>query len=226
MSKYYERRLSEFDLNPDITLNKDINSIETGVNIDFTDFIKLFEKNKQVTSKRAKADLDIFFSEIIYKAIKDSKLNQKFIFDLRFWQWISINPLKEYCIWRWDINTNSAELQNSPRFIGGGGVTGFSKNTISRLYIPAGILINENIAENLKDGDSLFQSFWSNQQKELSICQSVLSMNKDIFIAAVRCVDGLNTNEIKRLIADLNFRSSSYFLDAMNHEEIYEICNN
>jgi hypothetical protein len=226
MSKYYERRLSEFDIDPKIIINKEINCIETGAAIDFSDFINLFDKNKHITSNVAKANLDISFSEVIYRSIKESKLSQKFIYDLRFWQWICINPLKEYCIWRWDIDTSSNEPQKSARFIGGGGVTGFSKNTISRLYIPAELLINEPSTEDLVDGDSLFQSFWSNQQKELSICQSVLSMNKDIFIAAVRCVDGLDTKEISRLVADLNFRSSSYFLDAMSHEEIYEISNN
>ena len=87
------------------------------------------------------------------------------------------------------------------------------------------MLINEVNVNDLKDGNNLFESFWDNQQKELSICQSTLSMNKDIFIAAVRCVDGLNTDEIKSMMVELNFRSSSYYLDVMNHEEIFTLSN-
>ena len=225
MTKYYEKKITEFDLNPDISLKHEINSIETGSEVDFSDFINFFDNNKDKKIKKAKASLDINFSELIYNAIKESKLDKKFIYDLRFWQWICLNPLNEYCIWRWDVDIESTEPEKTVRFLGGGGVTGFSRNSISRLYIPAEMLINEANVKDLKDGNNLFESFWDNQQKELSICQSILSMNKDIFIAAVRCADGLNTNEIKSMMVELNFRSSSYYLDVMNHEEIFKLSN-
>ena len=72
MSKYYERRLSEFDIDPKIIINKEINCMETGAAIDFSDFINLFDKNKHITSNVAKANLDISFSEDGIKAIANA----------------------------------------------------------------------------------------------------------------------------------------------------------
>tara|TARA_B100000780_G_C21122797_1_gene454975 strand:- start:637 stop:1308 length:672 start_codon:yes stop_codon:yes gene_type:complete len=220
MTKYYEKRVTEFEIDSDLKVKNLINEIETGVSIDFTNFNKYFE-SKRGTKRRS--DLDCELSNIIYEAISKSKLDQKFIYDLRFWQWVCLNPLKEYCIWRWDISLELPEIHKPERFLGAGGVTGFSKNSASRLYIPASILINEIEIKDLEDGNNLFESFWSNQQKELSICQSVLSMNKNVFIAAVRAADGLDTEEIKSLMVELNFLSSSSFLDIMSHEEIYHL---
>tara|TARA_B100000787_G_scaffold71188_1_gene52320 strand:- start:508 stop:1179 length:672 start_codon:yes stop_codon:yes gene_type:complete len=223
VSKYYEKCLTEFNLNSDFSMKSSINEIETGANINFTDFNKFFEANKNI---KQQSKLDMQFSELLYKAISTSNLDQKFVYDFRFWQWICLNPLREFCIWRWDIDLESDVIQTPERFLGGGSVTGFSKNSASRLYFPASILINEPKVSGLKDGATLFESFWKKQQKELSICQSILSMDKNIFIAAVRAADGLSTEEIKRLMADLNFRSSSTFLDVMSHEEIYDISQN
>ena len=61
MTKYYEKKITEFDLNPDFSLKHEINSIETGSEVDFTDFINFFDKNKDKKTKKAKASLDIKF---------------------------------------------------------------------------------------------------------------------------------------------------------------------
>ena len=212
MSKYYEKKISPS------TLELGFNSIEhligndTGVNIDFKEFNEYFHSIKEDESVTIH---DFIFSKLIYEAITTSGLDKKYTHDLRFWQWVCLNEIKEYCLWRWKINEESPKKLD--RFLGSGGVTGFSKNSASRLYFPAKGLMEED------EGEVLLEDFWSLTQKELSISQSTLSINPKIFIALVKATKGLNTGETNKAIVKLNLLKSNLFLDIMDESEILDL---
>lgn len=212
MSKYYKKKISEFDLEQGFNNLDSFEILDTGVEIDFDEFTSYFQSVANDDSVTAH---DFNFSMLIYEAISKSKLDKKFTHDLRFWQWICLNKIKEYCLWRWKIDEEMPKKLN--RFLGSGGVTGFSINSASRLYFPADGLLKEH------DGESLLKDFWSLTQKELSISQSRLSINPKIFIALVKATKGLNTSETNKAIVKLNLLDSNTFLDLMDESEIISL---
>jgi len=212
MSKYYEKKISPSSLELGFDSIEHLTGIDTGVNIDFKEFNEYFYSIKDDESVTIH---DFIFSKLIYEAITSSGLDKKYTHDLRFWQWICLNEIKEYCLWRWKINEESPKKLD--RFLGSGGVTGFSKNSASRLYFPAKGLMEEG------DGEVLLEDFWSLTQKELSISQSTLSINPKIFIALVKATKGLNTSETNKAIVKLNLLKSNLFLDIMDESEILEL---
>ena len=212
MSKYYKKKISEYDLEKGFNSLDSFEALETGVEIDFNEFNTFF---RSVENDDSVTVHDFNFSVLIHGAISKSKLDKKFTHDLRFWQWICLNKIKEYCLWRWKIDEEMPKKLN--RFLGSGGVTGFSINSASRLYFPADGLLKEN------DGESLLKDFWSLTQKELSISQSRLSINPKIFIALVKATKGLNTAETNKAIVKLNLLDSNTFLDLMDEAEIIKL---
>jgi hypothetical protein len=212
MSKYFKNKISEHDLEQGFNNLDSFKALETGVEInidEFNGYLKSVMNDESVTIH------DYNFSVLIHEAILKSKLDKKFTHDLRFWQWICLNKIKEYCLWRWKIDEEMPKKLN--RFLGSGGVTGFSINSASRLYFPANGLLKES------DGESLLKDFWSLTQKELSISQSRLSINPKIFIALVKATKGLNTAETNKAIVKLNLLDSNTFLDLMDESEIIRL---
>lgn len=209
MSKYYQEKVLGSSLEGGFESIASNVTLETGFNINFSDFNSYFS---EVKNEEKRSDHDYMFSKLIFSALEDSNLDKRFTFDLRFWQWISINEIREYVLWRWNINEDS--LNKLERFLGAGGVTGFSTNSASRLYFPAASLLGKD------DGDNLLKEFWKYSQKEQSISQSTLSINPKIFYAIAKATKNLNGNETKAFIIQLNFLKSNLFLDLMDENEI------
>ncbi|MDA7786648.1 DUF6339 family protein [Gammaproteobacteria bacterium] len=212
MSKYFKNKISEHDLEQGFNNLDSFKVLETGVEINFDEFNGYL---KSVVNDDSVTIHDYNFSVLMHEAISKSKLDKKFTHDLRFWQWICLNKIKEYCLWRWKIDEEMPKKLN--RFLGSGGVTGFSINSASRLYFPANGLLKE------RDGESLLKDFWSLTQKELSISQSRLSINPKIFIALVKATKGLNTAETNKAIVKLNLLDSNTFLDLMDESDIIRL---
>jgi hypothetical protein len=212
MTKYYEKKIPQSVLELGFDSIAHLKEIDIKETVDFSEFNDYFNTVKDDESVTVH---DFIFSQLIYKAISNSKLDNKYTFDLRFWQWVCLNEIKEYCLWRWKINADSPKKLD--RFLGSGGVTGFSKNSASRLYFPAKGLLVEN------GGESLLEDFWSLTQKELSISQSTLSINPKIFLALVKATKGLNTGDTNKAIVKLNLLKSNLFLDIMDESEILDL---
>ena len=212
MSKYFKNKISKHDLEQGFNNLDSFKVLETGVEINFDEFNGYL---KSVVNDDSVTIHDYNFSVLMHEAISKSKLDKKFTHDLRFWQWICLNKIKEYCLWRWKIDEEMPKKLN--RFLGSGGVTGFSINSASRLYFPANGLLKE------RDGESLLKDFWSLTQKELSISQSRLSINPKIFIALVKATKGLNTAETNKAIVKLNLLDSNTFLDLMDESDIIRL---
>ena len=108
--------------------------------------------------------------------------------------------------------------QKANRFLGSGGVGGFSNNSASRLFFPVAALKTD------PDAKSLIEHFWSNTQIELSISQSILSLNPKIVIAATRATQGIGSSNVTDAVNDvmvsLNLSSGSTLLDIMEEDEI------
>lgn len=209
MSKYYEQKILESSLEQGFDNISGATTLETGFNINFSRFNEYFNK---VKNDEKYSEHDHMFSKLILDAIQESNLDKKFTYDLRFWQWVCINEIREYVLWRWGIDEDSPK--NFARFLGAGGVTGFSKNSASRLFFPAANLLGKD------DGDNLLKEFWKYTQKELSISQSTLSINPKIFYAIAKATKNLNGDETKDFIIHLNFLKSNLFLDIMDEDEI------
>lgn len=209
MTKYYLQKILESSLEKGFNEIDNEETNETGFNINFSEFKNYFN---EIKNEEKNSEHDFMFSKLIFHAIEDSNLDKKFTHDLRFWQWICINEIREYIFWRWNINEDSPSKY--PRFLGAGGVTGFSKNSASRLYFPAASLLNKD------DGEDLLKEFWKFTQKELSISQSTLSINPKIFYAIAKATKNLNGDETKAFIIQLNFLKSNLFLDLMDENEI------
>ncbi len=212
MTKFYEKKISPSTLELGFDSLGHLTEIDTKESVDFSEFNEYFDSIKNDESVTVH---DFIFSKLIYKAISNSKLDTKHTFDLRFWQWVCLNEIKEYCLWRWKINADSPKKLD--RFLGSGGVTGFSKNSASRLYFPAKGLLAED------DGENLLEDFWALTQKELSISQSTLSINPKIFLALVKATKGLNTGDTNKAIVKLNLLKSNLFLDIMDESEILDL---
>lgn len=209
MTKLYEKKVTPNSLENGLNIEESYATIDTGVKIDFTEFNDFFDTVKDDESIQ-KHDYD--FSKLIFKAISKSGIENKYLYDLRFWQWITLNEIKEYCLWRWKINEEAPTKLN--RFLGAGGVTGFSINSASRLYFPAVAIMQDS------KGDELLKDFWTLTQKELSISQSALSIDPKIYIALVKATKGMKGEAISKTISKLNLLGTSYFLDLMDIEEI------
>ena len=224
-AKYFERKLNINDLDGvDIREAININKIDCDGAINLKSFEEKFsEYQAKDVKQRERAKTDIDFSMLIYKAIAKSDLEERFYYDMRFWQWLCLNDLQEYILWRWDINNENPKRTQYRRFIGAGGVSGFSYNSIARLFIPANILLKE------RDGKSLLKKFWENQQAELQISQCADVLNNKVFVAATRSVvdelkaGGDVTDRIKQKIVKLNALKKSSFLDTLEEAQIIDL---
>jgi hypothetical protein len=214
MLKKYNKILDREDLNTSYSPNSACGTIDLDQTLNLNHFNDYFDKVKE-TNETTKHDEH--FSKLLYEAIIESKIPDTNFNDLRLWQWIALNPLREYTLWRWGIESDESN-KKSIRFLGAGGVTGFSNNAASRLFFPA-LSISE-----APDAEDLLKYFWSNTQIELSISQSILSLNPKIFIAAVRATQGIETTNLTRVVSDvivsLNLSSGSTLLDIMEEGEI------
>lgn len=211
-AKYYKNRLKDQDFSG-INLNSELELVECGAKIDLSKFKKL---HQTLSSKSTGPESDFEFSQLIHKIIVDSGLAQNFYYDLRFWQWLSLE-LKDYVIWRWSIDEIEPKKSHVRRFIGGGGNTGFSLNSLSRLFIPAHVLLKD------KSGKKLLQGFWDNQQIELSVSQCADTINDEIFIGATKATINCSTKDINKKIIKLNAIKSSMFLDNIPSEDFVKL---
>ena len=208
--------LTSNNLEPGLLMSDDTEFVDYNFSIDLGIFLDRFNELRGNPDSKPE-DYDAEFSKILYDALIGSGATEAEFYDMRFWQWISITQLLEYCIWRWGIDVNNTKKSHPAKVLGGGGVGGFSLNTISRLFIPAKILLSD------QDGDSLLKSFFKIQQKEQSISQSTLAVNSDVFISIVKATANLNTKQTVKAISRLNARKASICIDAMNSEEISEL---
>ena len=213
MSKYYSNKIQPSSLEISFDAASSFETSETGVNINFNDFNNYFKDVKNGDGSVTIHDFKL--SELIYEAILSSGLDKKFYYDLRFWQYVCLNEIKDYCLWRWKIDEDSPS--KIERLIGAGGVTGFSKNSASRLFFPADCLLRE------VNGKELLEDFWSLTQNELSISQSTLSINPKIFVAMVKATNGLDGAATKNAVVKLNLLKTSLFLDIMDEDEILSL---
>jgi hypothetical protein len=217
MLQKYKKILEKDDLEPLYTPNNlcEVISLDKPLNLD--KFNHAFDKVKD-TKERTKHDHEL--SKLLHAAIIESDVPENELTDLRMWQWIALNPLREYSLWRWDIASDELN-KKAIRFLGAGGVTGFSNHSASRLFFPVHIL------SQAPDAEQLIEHFWSNTQIELSIAQSVLSLNPKIFIAATRATKGISTSNITKVvnnsIVSLNLSSGSTLLDIMEEDELAAI---
>lgn len=208
-----KKRLSSKDLTPNLQFEESVEFIEYDFNIDLSDFINEFDAIKNDNKSKIE-ECDYKFSKIIYDILQSSNADQSIFYDMKFWQWLSVGHLNEYCVSRWNINVNDIKKSHYAKLLGGGGVGGFSLHSIARLFMPANILLKE------KDGDDLLKSFFAKQQKEQSISQSTLALNPSLFVSIVRATTNLNTPQTVKAISRLNARKSGICLDIMNDEEI------
>ena len=217
MLKKYKQVIQKEELSAFYMPIDSCETIDINKNIDLKDFNNYFEEIKS-SNERTKHDCEL--SKFLFDAITEAEVSEIELNDLRFWQWVALNPLRHYSLWRWDIESDESNTKSN-RFLGAGGVTGFSENSASRLFFP---IFSLNSAP---DSENLIQHFWSNTQIELSISQSVLSLNPKIFAAAVRAtqnVDSRNlTDGVKDIIVDLNLSSGSTLLDIMEEDEIEKL---
>ena len=214
MLKIYQNILQTDDLDPFYRPKSSIEVFDLELSIDLKNFNTTFSKVKKT---RELTKHDAVLSSLLYEAVIQSELRQNYISDLRLWQWIALNPLREYVLWRWDIETDELN-QKANRFLGSGGVGGFSNNSASRLFFPVAALKTD------PDAKSLIEHFWSNTQIELSISQSILSLNPKIVIAATRATQGIGSSNVTDAVNDvmvsLNLSSGSTLLDIMEEDEI------
>ena len=215
-AKRLKKKLTKSDLDPGLVMAANANTLDYDFSVNFDKFRNFFDSVK--TQKDLKpADYDFEFSKILYDSLVNSGATDAEFYDMRFWQWVSLDQLFEYCVWRWNIDINDVKSSHYAKVLGGGGVGGFSLNSISRLFIPAKILLKES------DGDALLKSFFNIQQKEQSISQSTLAINSSVFISIVKATENLNTNQTVRAISRLNARKSGMCIDAMTSEEIADL---
>lgn len=215
-AKRIKKKLIQSDLEPGLVLSSNTKLIDYDFSIDLNIFLDHFKSIKQKSDFKP-ANSDYEFSKILYDSLINSGATDAEFYDMRFWQWISLEQLYEYCIWRWNIDVNDTKPSHGAKVLGGGGVGGFSLNSISRLFIPAKILLNE------PDGDILLKSFFEIQQKEQSISQSTLAVNSNVFISIVKATVGLDTQQTVRAISRLNARKIGICIDAMSSDEISKL---
>jgi hypothetical protein len=169
-------------------------------------------------SKRS--DTDLMASKEIYNWLQSFNVTSRMESDRKFWQSLALFVFRDYVSWRWDTNLDDAGSftpSQIRRYLGSGQIGGYSHNTISRLYFPAKILLNE------KDGEELLESFWDNQQKEQSFMQNETAMIDKVIVALVKTTKGVGRdgiiNRAKKITAIKNSRAFSY----LSEEKIIEI---
>ena len=215
-AKYYNKRLTRSDTHNLRPSNQTLKDCQANLNLD-----KFYEEFGKVSDSKAQpSKSDYEMSKIIHKTVMDSGLKENFYGDMRFWQWLAFE-CDDYVKWRWSIDESNPKPSHIDRFIGGGGQTGFSLNSFSRLFGPALILL-----EHDESGD-LLKSFWKHQQNELSISQCADTLNRDIFIGATLACTQINAtnmnDKINEKIIKLNALKSSLFFDNLQPDEIVKI---
>lgn len=211
-----KNKLTSKDLTPSLKFEESVEFIEYDFYLDLSDFINAFDAIKN--DKKLKIEeSDYKFSKIIYDILQASNADESVYYDMKFWQWLSIQHLHEYCVLRWNMNLNDIKKSHYAKLLGGGGVGGFSLHSIARLFVPANILLKE------KDGDDLLNSFFSIQQKEQSISQSTLALNSNLFVSIVRATLNLNTSQTVKAISRLNARKTGICLDILDDKEIAKL---
>jgi len=209
-AKVYKKKLTKNDI-VNLNLPNDDQLHSIGVKINFKPTQKLVTSaiEKDIPSET----VDVALAMELHDAIIKSKISESFLFDMRFWQWVCLYPMSEYVNWRWSI-----DLENKPshynRYLGTGGTGGFSKNAVSRIFIPAYVLLKE------KDGKELLESLFDKTQKEQSIFQNECAINAKILVAMVRATKNKNTSESKNTIMKLNALKFSKCFDLMPEEDI------
>lgn len=212
-AKYYQRKLIQEDiLNLSLPNEELLASCE--VDIDFTatqEYVQM-----AIAQDIPKETVDVAIARELYDAVLKSQIKSSFCTDMRFWQWVSLNPMQEYVKWRWSI-----DLENKPshysRFLGTGGIRGLSQNAISRIYTPAALLLPE------VDGVELLESLFDKAQKELSIFQSESCLNRRVLIAVVKATKGKNQRESKNTIMKLNALKYTKCFEVMTEDEILDL---
>jgi hypothetical protein len=213
-AKYYKIKQLAVDLftsNGIIALQGSPEKLDCNFSFDIDPISKYLNELYQSDAPLPESDHQLSLK--IHDMLTDGKIPENFINDMRFWQWISIECFSEYIGWRWQIN----HLQpTANRYLGGGGATGYSTNSISRLFVPAKILLIE------KNGDKLLESFWDNKQKEQSILQNEQAINTKIFVAMVKAFQGKKTSEIVQATTRLSTFKNSTCFDVMDEDELIE----
>jgi len=206
--------------------NIDFNRIDSLLESDFTNegldtddrlILDIISSCKEGSLKPS--DTDGVLSKEIYNWLQASSITPSMECDRRFWQSLTLFKFRDYVPWRWgtDISDiNSLTASQLRRYLGSGKIGGYSHNSISRLYFPAKILLKE------KDGESLLESFWDNQQKEQSFMQNNTAMIDKVIVALTKTTKGATRNGIinraKKITAIKNSRALSY----LSEEQIIE----
>ena len=141
------------------------------------------------------SNYDYNFAEIIYHQL--SKLNNRDLTDIRFWQWVSLEYLQNYIWQRWWVSKNidnsksvpktkeekiliikkineDLEEQWSPltvRFLGGTSLKSLtSRNAISRLFWPYKILEKEDLVKKCFQKQDIAVSVF---ERQFGLCPEV-----------------------------------------------------
>ena len=129
-AKRLKKKLTKSDLDPGLVMAANANTLDYDFSVNFDKFRNFFDSVK--TQKDLKpADYDFEFSKILYDSLVNSGATDAEFYDMRFWQWVSLDQLFEYCVWRWNIDINDVKSSHYAKVLGGGGVGGFSLNSIS-----------------------------------------------------------------------------------------------
>ena len=193
---------------------------DTGHAVDINPFlkeIKKIKKDKKFDKLSQRPSSDGILAEVAHKTFL--KLPGSLLTDNRLWQWITLNLLYEYSVWRWDLTDDRIKEKPTLKrhLFSGTGVDGLSRNSIARLVVPCQDLV-------LPGGDySLVKILFQNQQTEQSLSQSLQSMNPNFFRAMVNSVSGLTGPEVREKVKKINHLAVAYNFDAMTETQIFSI---
>ena len=212
-AQYFKKTLTKKDI-PGATFPSEDFLESCGVDVDFTYIQSMVTEAKE--KEFSKEHIDFALALKLHDMLIASKINTSFFTDMRFWQWVCLGPMNEYVHWRFSI-----DLEKTPshyvRFLGTGGIGGFSRNAVSRIFIPAYYLLPEI------DGKELLESLFEKAQKELSIFQNEACLNPTILVAMVKATRNKNQAETQKIISNFNDLKASKCFDFMSQEEILEL---
>ncbi len=109
-------------------------SVEIAVDFsDLDDLVNRFRDGDQ----RIRTGMDVQAHEIIHKLLRG--IDRRTLTQMKFWQWLCLNPLREFVLVRWlniDDSSTPDNLSNAEasRFAGSQSLRGISRNAVARLW--------------------------------------------------------------------------------------------
>jgi hypothetical protein len=123
--------------------------------------------------------------------------------DIRFWQYLALNELKNFVEKRFDKG-------RVPRYLGSQSMGGLSKNAISRLYR----------AGSQQGGDNVRSIIFSRQQIQQDLHERTFSLSQVVSKAFLKKAVDLNDDEITSYAVNIRKRSGTKLIFAMTEEDI------